>query len=67
MWLTHNDSFPIVLSTKREFLSIKAHIRAIESEKRVGHWVEEAIEEKLAREQKKIKQKEPGVRSLSGG
>ena len=28
----------------------KAHIRAIELEKTVGHWVEEAIEEKLARE-----------------
>ena len=28
----------------------KAHIRAIELEKAVGHWVEEAIEEKLASE-----------------
>ena len=28
----------------------KAHHRAIESEKRVGEWIEEAIEEKLARE-----------------
>jgi len=28
----------------------KAHHRAIESEKRLGEWVEEAIEEKAARE-----------------
>ncbi len=33
----------------------KAHHRAIESQKRVGEWLEEAIEEKIAREQKKIK------------
>ena len=31
----------------------KAHIRAIESEKRLGLWLEEAIEEKIEREQKK--------------
>ena len=30
----------------------KAHIRAIESQKRLGEWVEEAIEEKLAREER---------------
>ena len=30
----------------------KAHHRAIESEKRLGEWVEEAIEEKIAREEK---------------
>ena len=29
----------------------KAHHRAIESQKRVGEWVEEAIEEKAAREE----------------
>ena len=34
----------------------KAHHRAIESEKRVGHWVEEAIEEKAAREEREEKQ-----------
>ena len=33
----------------------KAHHRAIESQKRVGEWVEEAIEEKIEREQKKLK------------
>ena len=33
----------------------KAHHRAIESQKRVGEWVEEAIEEKLDREEKKLK------------
>ena len=33
----------------------KAHHRAIESQKRVGEWVEEAIEEKIVREQKKQK------------
>jgi len=33
----------------------KAHIRAIESEKRLGRWLEEAIEEKIEREQKKVK------------
>ena len=33
----------------------KAHHRAIESEKRLGEWIEEAIEEKVAREEKKVK------------
>ena len=33
----------------------KAHHRAIESQKRVGEWVEEAIQEKLDREEKKPK------------
>ena len=28
----------------------KAHHRAIESEKRLGEWIEEAIEEKITRE-----------------
>ena len=32
----------------------KAHISAILSEKRVGQWVEEAIEGKLAREQRAL-------------
>ena len=30
----------------------KAHHRAIESQKRLGQWIEDAIEEKLAREEK---------------
>ncbi|MFC2026844.1 hypothetical protein ACFLUX_02595 [Chloroflexota bacterium] len=30
----------------------KAHHRAIELNKRLGHWVEEAIEEKIDREDK---------------
>ncbi len=33
----------------------KAHHRAIESQKRVGEWVEEAIKERIEREQKKLK------------
>ena len=36
----------------------KAHITAIESQKRLGQWIEEAIEEKIvreAREEKKVK------------
>ena len=33
----------------------KAHHRAIESQKRLGEWVEEAIEKKLEREEKKFK------------
>lgn len=33
----------------------KAHHSAIESQKRVGEWVEEAIEEKVKREQKHLK------------
>ena len=33
----------------------KAHHRAIESEKRLGEWIEDAIEEKIEREQKKGK------------
>ena len=33
----------------------KAHHRAIESQKRLGQWIEKAIEEKLAREEKKTK------------
>ena len=38
----------------------KAHISAILSEKRVGQWVEEAIEEKLAREQRALNRKYRG-------
>jgi len=30
----------------------KAHHRAIESQKRLGEWVEEAIEDKVAREER---------------
>ena len=30
----------------------RAHHSAIESDKRLGHWIEEAIEEKIARENK---------------
>ena len=30
----------------------KAHVRAIESQKRLGQWLEEAIEEKTAREER---------------
>ena len=33
----------------------KAHHRAIESQKRLGKWVEEAIEEKAAREEREEK------------
>jgi len=33
----------------------KAHHRAIESQKRLGQWVEDAIEEKLAREEREEK------------
>ncbi len=33
----------------------KAHHRAIELQKRVGEWIEEAIEEKLEREEKNLK------------
>lgn len=33
----------------------KAHHRAIESQKRVGEWVEEAIDEKAAREEREEK------------
>ena len=33
----------------------KAHHRAIESQKRVGEWVEGAIEDKLDREEKNLK------------
>jgi len=33
----------------------KAHHNAIESQKKLGAWLEEAIEEKLEREQKKAK------------
>jgi len=32
---------------------LKAHHRAIESQKRVGEWVEEAIDEKIEREKPK--------------
>lgn len=46
----------------------EAHHIAIESQKTVGKWVEEAIEEKIAREQKKVKQKgRPGSTGLSRG
>jgi len=33
----------------------KAHHRAIDSQKRIGQWIEEAIEEKIGREEKKLK------------
>ncbi len=33
----------------------KAHHRAIEAQKRVGEWVEEAIGEKIEREEKKLR------------
>ena len=33
----------------------KAHHRALESQRRVGEWVEEAIGEKIAREEKSLK------------
>ena len=33
----------------------KAHHEAIESQKRLGEWVEEAVEEKIEREQQKVK------------
>ena len=33
----------------------KAHHRAIESQKRFGKWIEEAMEEKIEREEKKTK------------
>jgi hypothetical protein len=33
----------------------KARVRAASSDKRLGEWLEEAIEEKVAREEKKIK------------
>ncbi len=33
----------------------KAHHSAIESQKRLGKWIEEAIEEKLEREEKNLK------------
>ena len=35
----------------------KAHHRAIESEKRLGEWIEEAIEKKLAEEERQETQK----------
>ena len=33
----------------------RAHHRAIESQKRIGEWIEEAVEEKLEREKKNLK------------
>ena len=33
----------------------KAHHSAIESQKKLGKWLEEAIDEKIEREEKKIK------------
>jgi len=47
----------------------KAHHRAIESQKRLGEWVEQAIEEKVTREDKEKtepKQKRPEATGLSG-
>ena len=44
----------------------KAHHRAIESQKRLGEWIEVAIEEKAAREERKVKQKRPAETRLSG-
>jgi predicted HicB family RNase H-like nuclease len=34
---------------------LKAHIEAVKEGKSLGWWVEEAIEEKLEREEKKVK------------
>jgi len=45
----------------------KAHVRAIESQKRLGQWLEEAILEKLAREEKETAEIErPAATGLSG-
>ena len=44
------------IKIKPSFLR-RAHVSAILLEKGVGRWVEEAIEEKLAREQKMLKRK----------
>jgi len=48
----------------------KAHHSAVETQKRLGQWIEEAIEEKLTREEKEEKQlkekKTCGNRSLQG-
>ena len=33
----------------------KARVRAASTDKRLGEWIEEAIEEKAAREEKKVK------------
>jgi len=47
-----NDEIRKSRSVKvKPILLRKAHIRAIESEKRLGQWLEEAIEEKMAREE----------------
>ena len=45
----------------------EAHHRAIESQKRVGEWVEEAIKEKIEREEKKLKYKRPAGTCLFQG
>ncbi len=48
----------------------EAHHRAIESQKRLGQWIEEAIEEKIvreAREERKVKQKRPATTGLLKG
>ena len=46
----------------------KAHHRAIESQKRLGEWIEEAIEEKVIREEngEQLKQDKPTAEGLSG-
>ncbi|MBA7518147.1 hypothetical protein ES705_10213 [subsurface metagenome] len=43
----------------------EAHIEALRSKKKLGKWLEEAIEEKIEREQKNLKQKRPAATGLS--
>ncbi len=43
----------------------KAQLRALSPDKRLGKWLKESIDEKLQREQKKIKQRRPVVSRLS--
>ena len=45
----------------------KARVEALRSRKTLGEWLEEVIEERIEREQKKVKQKRPVGIGLSGG
>jgi len=51
-----NDEIRKSLSIKmRPSIVKKARLRAVSSDRGLGVWIEEAIEEKIEREQKKVK------------
>ena len=45
----------------------RARVEAVRSKRVVGEWLEEAIDEKIGREEKKVKEKRPAATGVFGG